>query len=119
MTNTNQIVGRYGERLAGRHLLSRGLVLLDRNWRCPSGEIDVVAREGPVLVFVEVKTRRGAKFGTPAEAVGVQKARRLRRLAAQWLAVHSAGERRQVRFDVVSVLLGVDTVAVEHLRGVF
>ena len=119
MTNTNQIVGRYGERLAGRHLLSRGLVLLDRNWRCPSGEIDVVAREGPVLVFVEVKTRRGAKFGTPAEAVGVQKARRLRRLAAQWLATHSAGERRQVRFDVVSVLLGRGTVGIEHLRGAF
>ncbi|MEV4511389.1 YraN family protein [Dactylosporangium sp. NPDC049525] len=119
MTNTNQIVGRYGERLAGRHLLARGLVLLDRNWRCPSGELDVVAREGPVLVFIEVKTRRGAKFGAPAEAVGAQKARRLRRLAGLWLATHGGADRRQVRFDVVSVLLGGDTVAVEHLRGVF
>jgi putative endonuclease len=119
MTNTNQIVGRYGERLAGRHLLARGLVLLDRNWRCPSGELDIVARDGPVLVFVEVKTRRSGRFGVPAEAVGVDKARRLRRLAARWLAAHAAGDRREIRFDVVSVLLGSDTVGVEHLRGVF
>jgi putative endonuclease len=119
MTNTNQIVGRYGERLAGRHLLARGLVLLDRNWRCPSGELDIVARDGPVLVFVEVKTRRSGRFGVPAEAVGADKARRLRRLAARWLAAHAAGDRREIRFDVVSVLLGSDTVGVEHLRGVF
>jgi putative endonuclease len=119
MTNTNQIVGRYGERLAGRHLIAHGLVLVDRNWRCPSGEIDLVTREGPVLAFVEVKTRRGRRFGVPAEAVGVQKARRLRRLAGQWLAAHGAPDRPQLRFDVVSVLLGTDTVAVEHLRGVF
>lgn len=119
MTNINQIVGGYGERLAGRHLLARGLVLLDRNWRCPSGEIDLVARDGPVVVFVEVKTRRSGKFGVPAAAVGVAKARRLRRLAARWLAEHGADERRQVRFDVVSVLLGADTAAVEHLRGAF
>ncbi|GAA3187182.1 YraN family protein [Dactylosporangium siamense] len=118
MTNTNQIVGRYGERLAGRHLLARGLVLLDRNWRCQSGELDIVARDGPVLVFVEVKTRRSGRFGVPAEAVGVDKARRLRRLAAQWLAAHAAGNRQEIRFDVVSVLLGGATVSVEHLRGV-
>ncbi|MGI5178330.1 YraN family protein [Dactylosporangium sp. CA-152071] len=119
MTNTNQIVGRFGERLAVRHLIARGLVPLDRNWRCPSGEIDVVARDGPVLVFVEVKTRRGAKFGAPAEAVSADKARRVRRLAARWLATHGADDRRQVRFDVVAVLLGADTVGVRHLRGVF
>jgi putative endonuclease len=118
MTNTNQLVGRYGERLAARHLLARGLVLLDRNWRCPSGELDLVARDGPVLVFVEVKTRRGGRFGTPAEAVSAEKTRRLRRLAARWLAVRGVGDRREIRFDVVSVLLGGDTVGVEHLRGV-
>lgn len=117
MTNTNQIVGRYGERLAGRHLLARGLVLLDRNWRCPSGELDLVARDGPELVFVEVKTRRSVRFGTPVEAVGADKARRLRRLATRWLAAHGA-TGRPIRFDVVSVLLGRDTVGVEHLRGV-
>jgi putative endonuclease len=119
MSNTNQIVGHFGERLAGRHLIARGFVLLDRNWRCPSGEIDLVTRDGPLLVFVEVKTRRSGRYGTPAEAVGAQKAHRLRRLAAQWLATHGAGERRQIRFDVVSVLLGGGTVGVEHLRGIF
>ncbi|MDG6104464.1 YraN family protein [Dactylosporangium aurantiacum] len=119
MTNTNQIVGRFGERLAVRHLIARGLVVLDRNWRCPSGELDVVARDGPLLVFVEVKTRRGGRFGAPAEAVDARKAVRLRRLAARWLAEHAGGRHPQVRFDVVSILLGGGTVGVEHLRGAF
>src|SRR5258706_5714422 len=72
-------VGGYGERVAVAHLVERGLVLLDRNWRCPHGEIDAVMRDrGDVLVFVEVKTRRTERFGTPAEAVGRAKVRRPR-----------------------------------------
>ena len=70
-------------------------------------------------MFVEVKTRRGAGFGSPAEAVGAQKARRLRRLAAQWLAAHGAGDRAAVRFDVVSVAAARPRSRVEHLAGVF
>src|SRR5215468_3584170 len=80
-------VGGYGERVAVAYLIARGLILLDRNWRCPLGEIDIVMRDrGDVLVFVEVKARRSDRFGTPAEAVGHAKVRRLRRLAAAWLA---------------------------------
>src|SRR2546430_14272247 len=86
MTRATDGVGSYGERMAVRHLVAEGLVLLDRNWRCSAGEIDIVAREGDVLVFCEVKTRRTTRFGTPAEAVVATKVRRLRRLAAQWLA---------------------------------
>jgi putative endonuclease len=105
--------------MAVRHLLAEGLVLLDRNWRCSAGEIDIVAREGDVLVFCEVKTRRTMRFGTPAEAVVATKVRRLRRLAAQWLAATGLSPR-EVRFDVVSVLpQHKGACQVEHLRGAF
>jgi putative endonuclease len=117
MTHHNQLVGGYGERLAGRYLVSQGLVLLDRNWRCPAGELDLIARDGADVVFVEVKTRRSVRFGQPVEAVVPSKARRLRKLGAQWLSANGAGYG-EVRFDVVSVLLG-RTVAVQHLRGAF
>ena len=101
-------VGRYGEQLAAEHLEAAGLVVLDRNWRCRDGELDIVARDGDELVFVEVKTRSSLSFGTPAEAVDRVKAARIRQLALRWLA--AAREREpdagwsSVRFDVVSVL---------------
>jgi putative endonuclease len=118
MTNSNQIVGRFGERIAARHLLRQGLTLLERNWRCPSGEVDLVARDGPELVFVEVKTRRGTRFGRPAEAIVAAKARRMRATAVQWLAAHRDADRGPVRFDVIGIVLGRDTLTLEHLRRV-
>jgi putative endonuclease len=116
-------VGRYGEQLAAHHLRGAGLTLLARNWRCPEGELDIVAREGDVLVFCEVKTRSSAAFGWPAEAVGGAKAARLRRLAACYLAEQRPMSPRgfwpAIRFDVVSVIHRQSGVAqVEHLRGV-
>lgn len=112
------ILGAYGEALAVRHLEQAGYEILDRNWRCQDGELDVVAREGPVLVICEVKTRSGLGFGSPLEAVTPVKARRLRRLAARWLAEH---QRRfgEVRVDVVGVVRPPGQQAVlEHVRGV-
>ena len=100
MTKRNQAVGGYGERCAVRHLIEAGLRPVARNWRCPSGEIDIVAWDGPVLVICEVKTRRNHDFGTPAEAVVRHKARRLRRLAVAWLA---AGGRFAMPEQVLSV----------------
>ena len=81
-------VGAYGERLAARYLAEAGLEVLDRNWRCAQGEVDIVALDGDCLVVCEVKTRRGQGFGDPVEAVTWRKAARLRRLAACWLAEH-------------------------------
>lgn len=119
MTNVTQAVGAYGERLAVRHLVDAGLVVLDRNWRCPAGEIDIIARDGDVLVFCEVKTRRGPGFGTPAEAVDQRKVARLRRLAAQWLA-EARLRPADVRFDLVSVVTPRrGAPSVEHVRGAF
>lgn len=149
MTRASNGLGAYGERRAVEFLINEaGMRVLDRNWRCPDGEIDIIARDGEAVVFIEVKTRRapalggptagsptaggptlsgptaggpapGPAFGGPAEAVGPEKVRRLRRLAAQWLA---AGTVRppEVRFDVVTVLRRPSGPAlVEHLRGAF
>lgn len=121
MASTQQrrsAVGRYGEEVAARHLAESGMEVLDRNWRCELGEIDLVARDGGTLVFCEVKTRSGLDYGTPLEAVTARKMARLRRLAARWLA-ESGRHPQEVRIDVCSVLLRRRGRAlVEHLRGV-
>lgn len=112
-------VGRFGEDVAVRHLEQAGLVVLDRNWRCTEGEIDIVAEDGDVLVVCEVKTRSGLAFGDPAEAVRAEKVRRLRRLALRWLAAHEVSWR-DLRFDVVTVLRRSEGgLVVRHLRGAF
>ena len=119
MGRAKDSVGAYGERVAVEYLVRQGMVLLDRNWRCPVGEIDAILREGDTLVIAEVKTRRSAAFGTPAEALVPAKVARLRRLAVLWLAAARI-RPRQVRFDVVSVLPQQRGAAqVEHVRGAF
>jgi putative endonuclease len=119
MTRQRQAVGAYGERLASRYLQAAGLVLLESNWRCRDGEIDLILRDGDEVVFCEVKTRTSDTYGTPAEAIGAAKVRRLRRLAACWLAERSV-RPRDVRFDVVSVLPQTRGASViEHVRGAF
>ena len=119
MSRAKDAVGAYGERVAVRYLMDQGMVVLDRNWRCPAGELDAVLRDGGTLVFAEVKTRRSDRYGTPAEAVVGAKAARMRRLATLWLA-QSALRPREVRFDVVSVQpRSAGPAAVEHLRGAF
>jgi putative endonuclease len=120
MTRAKDAVGAYGERVAVRYLLDQGMVLLARNWRCATGEIDAVLRDrGDVLVFVEVKTRRSERFGTPAAAVLPAKVVRLRRLAARWLS-QARIHPHEVRFDVVEVLPQRSGPArVAHLRSAF
>jgi putative endonuclease len=119
MTTARQAVGAYGERCAVRHLVAAGLRVVVRNWRSDQGEIDIIAWDGDVLAICEVKTRRGSTFGSPAEAVVPRKARRLRRLAAQWLEAHGA-QPREVRFDVIEVFApGRGAARVEHTRGAF
>jgi putative endonuclease len=111
-------LGRYGEDVAARHLAEQGLVVLQRNWRCELGEIDIVARDGASLVVCEVKTRRTGACGLPVEAVTARKAARLRRLAARWVS-ESGLHPADIRIDVVSVLSPPRGAAVvEHLRAV-
>lgn len=112
-----QLLGAYGEALAARHLVDAGMVLLDRNWRGPAGEIDLVLRDGATLVFCEVKTRSSTAFGSPLEAVGAAKAGRMRRLAAQWMEAHDV-RVRDVRLDLVGVLHAAGNVEIDHVAGV-
>lgn len=111
-------VGDFGEQVACDYLLAEGYVLLERNWRCERGELDVVARHGSCLVFCEVKTRRSQRFGSPVEGVTPAKAARLRRLATRWLAEHDQ-HAPQVRIDVIGVLCPpAGQPQVQHLQGV-
>ena len=112
------VLGKEGEQAAVRYLEGCGFRVLDRNWRCADGEIDIVAVDQRTFVVCEVKTRSGTRFGTPLDAVGHAKRRRLRRLAAQWLVAH--GSRfDQIRIDVVGLLCDGDGgFTVEHVRGV-
>jgi putative endonuclease len=117
-TDPRRSLGAYGEQLAARYLVERGLTVVDRNWRCPHGEIDLVARDGDCLVFCEVKTRTTERFGGPVEAVHRVKLARLRRLAAAWLQSHDVRGGR-VRIDVIGILRpAAGPAVVRHLEGV-
>ena len=112
------LLGREGEEAAVSYLEGRGFRILDRNWRCASGEIDIVAVERHTFVVCEVKTRSGTRYGTPLDAVGRAKRLRLRRLAAQWLSAHGV-RYDQIRIDVLGLLCdGTGGFTVEHVRGV-
>ena len=112
-------LGRRGEEIAARYLASRGLAIVERNWRCPQGEIDLIARDGGELVFVEVKTRSSVAFGHPLESITPVKLARLRRLAAAWCDAHPGGHDT-IRIDAIAVIApSVGDVEVEHLERVF
>ncbi len=113
-------IGALGEQLAVEHLRTLGLEVLDRNWRCRYGELDVIAadRQTRTVVFVEVKTRTSDRFGGVAQAVTPDKVRRLRRLAGLWLA-DKGGSWAAVRIDVVGVRIGRrPTPEITHLQAV-
>ena len=110
--------GRAGEDRAADHYRRLGFTILDRNYRCDLGEIDLVVGRDDLIVFCEVKARRSDRWGAPSEAVGWRKQQRLRKLAGRWLA-----ERRprvpRIRFDVVSVLERGPDVELTHTPAAF
>jgi putative endonuclease len=115
--NAKDVLGRNGEEAAVHYLEGCGFRILDRNWRCAEGEIDIVAVERCSLVVCEVKTRSGTRYGTPIEAVTRAKRRRLRKLAVCWLNAHGI-RFDQVRIDVVGLLYESGEFSIEHIRGV-
>ena len=113
-----QSLGKRGEDLACAELEKLGYVIVDRRFRTRCGEIDIVARDGGVLVFVEVRARSGSRFGTPFESVTWQKRQRISRMAASYLcAKRMAGTA--CRFDVVAVVEQQGTPTVELVKGAF
>jgi putative endonuclease len=119
MTVARQALGRTGEDLAIAELERRGYAILERRYRTRCGEIDIVADDGGTLVFVEVKTRVDAEFGTAAEAVTRWKQRRLARMARDYLARRAIADDRPCRFDVVAVMLDRPEPAIEVFRHAF
>ena len=112
------VLGADGEQAAVDYLTRCGFRILDRNWRCASGELDIVAVERHVFVVCEVKTRSGTGYGTPLEAVGRAKRNRLRHLAIAWLTAHGI-RFEQIRVDVVGLVrTGTGGFTIEHIRGV-
>lgn len=94
--------GQWGEDLAAAHYRRNGAEIMARNWRSPTGELDLVVRDGSTYVFSEVKTRRSDAFGPAAAAVTVAKQRRIRQLAVEWLRENDV-HARSIRFDVVAI----------------
>ncbi|SCK36726.1 putative endonuclease [Streptomyces sp. WMMB 714] len=126
--SARKALGRYGEDVAARRLRAAGMAVLERNWRCAEGELDIVARDRDALVVCEVKTRRagrgGATFEHPMAAVTPAKSARLRRLASRWLSecwISRYGQppRGGVRIDLVGVLLpDRGAPMIQHARGI-
>ncbi len=116
---TRTELGALGEQVAADHLTALGMRVLQRNWRCRYGELDLIAEDvDRTVVFIEVKTRTGEAFGGIAEAVSPQKVRRLRRLAGLWL-IQQSRSWTSVRIDVIGVRVGLQkTPEVNHLQGV-
>jgi putative endonuclease len=112
------LLGQQGEQLAADFLAGAGLEILERNWRCNRGEIDIVALDGRTLVICEVKTRSDVVFGTPLESITRQKAARLRGLAVDWVKAHGAFFE-EIRIDVVGVLRAASgEFTIQHVQGV-
>jgi putative endonuclease len=121
-SDARRALGAAGEDAVARWYVAAGYDVVDRNWRCREGELDLVlARDRHrVLVFCEVKTRRTTAFGAPAEAVTFTKQRRLRTLAMRWLDAHPRSRAVTLRFDVASVLAARDRQPViEVIEGAF
>mgnify|MGYP006197086785 CR=1 FL=1 len=122
MTTTGQArqaIGAYGEDVAARHLADLGMTVLERNWRCAEGEVDILLRDGATLVVCEVKTRTSLVAGTPHEAITDDKLARLKRLGERWAAergIRPSG----IRIDLVAVLRPrTGPAVVDHVQGLF
>ena len=112
--------GRLGESLAVEFLIGQRYAIVEKNYRRSCGEVDIIARDGGILVFVEVKTRHSTLFGTPFEAVNARKQRQLSRIAQEYLQTHKLIEV-PARFDVIAVRLNRDNrpAAIDHMKNAF
>ncbi len=120
MTRRRRQVGLAGENAARIYLENQGYQIVETNYQCQLGEIDIIARENNTIVIVEVRTRTGLAFGGPEESITAEKARRLHRLALLYLK-SASGVERPCRIDLIAVMLNKDTHELEklnHIRGI-
>lgn len=113
-----QIFGQEGERIAERYLSKKGYRLVERNYRCPVGEVDLIVLDRRVIVFVEVKTRSHQRFGVPLESVHPRKQQKMIKVALWFLSDRKLHER-DARFDVVGISFGGQEPVVEHIENAF
>ena len=104
--------------MAAEYLRKQGYKIVERNFHCPFGEMDIIGRQGGVLAFVEVRTKRTENFGSPAESVGAAKQKKLSRIALFYLQKHRL-EGCDARFDVLAIMLGKEEARVELIRDAF
>lgn len=119
-SKANLPTGRLGESMAVEYLRGQRYVIVEQNYRKPYGEVDIIARDGATLVFVEVKTRHTVGFGTPFEAVDWRKQRQICRVAQEYLQTRNLDDR-PARFDVIGVLLDRNdqTRRIDHMKNAF
>lgn len=118
MSAATQRLGEQGEQIAERWLLARGWTILERRWKSGRRDLDLVATQGELVAFVEVKARRRPDFGGPVEAVGWRKQRELQRSARCWIDRHGT-PGQAYRFDVIGVLLEGENIRVRHVADAF
>lgn len=118
LRNGKQLLGKEGERIAERYLIEKGYKLVERNYRCPTGELDLIVLDRRVVVFVEVKTRTSHAFGSPFEADEFRKQQRMIR-AAQYFLTQKRLHQRDSRFDVVGISWPGREPVVEHIENAF
>lgn len=116
---TRLVIGRSGEQSAERYLCGKGLLLVARNHRCVQGEIDLVMRDGETLVFVEVRRRKNADYGSPLETVSAAKQRKLIAAAQHFIASEKISSRQALRFDVVGIVSDGAGETIEWIRNAF
>lgn len=112
-------IGEQGERLAQEYLAQRQLVLVERNYRCAFGEIDLIMRDRDCLVFVEVKQRKNALYGSPLEMISAKKQQKLRRTAEHYISHHKISSHQAMRFDAVGITTGGATESVQWVQNAF
>lgn len=117
MQTEKQIQGQQGEQIASEYLFAKGYTILEKNWRRGHLEVDLIASNGDLLIFVEVKTRKSNAFGEPEDFVGIQKQRNLFRAAGIYL--NQTSSTKEVRFDIISVLRNESTEQIRHIEGAF
>jgi putative endonuclease len=118
MTRNKRSIGNVGEDIAARFLANQGFEIIERNYRYERSEVDIVARDSNVLVFVEVKARRSRKFGEPEDAVTERKRKRLLKVAEGYLYEHKI-ENVECRFDVLSIFFHGGETDIKHIKNAF